>query len=143
MYDFGFHMRTVRPLTSSNVVSCPLSLSLSYLNLDPNQKEVLTVDSDLSRCKGAIADHILTYLLLIEQRTKGEASPWHAYIACLPGPESMTTPIWFEDNDMAFLSGTALAPAARERKAEMLKHLEHATEVLKEHNVALANHIDM
>lgn len=139
----GFHMRAVKPLTSPAVVSCPLNLTLSFLNLDPNQKEVITIESDLYRCKNAIPDHILTYLLLVEQRIKGELSPWHAYVACLPGPEHMTTPLWFEEDDMTFLEGTALAPAARERKAEMVNEFERTKQVLKEQGIALANHLDL
>src|SRR5689334_22651390 len=82
----GFHVRATAPLTSPVVVSCPLELTLSCLNLNPSQKEVWHVQSPLQQCRGKIPDHILTYLLLIEQRNLGTDSPWHAYIACLPGP---------------------------------------------------------
>lgn len=139
----GFHMRAARPLSSPVVVSCPLSLTLSSLNLDPEQKEVIPIDSPLQQCRGKIPDHILTYLLLIEQRQKGESSPWHAYIACLPGPESMGTPLWFAEDDIAFLTGTSLAPAARERKEDTRKQWIQAVAVLKELDIALADNIDV
>jgi hypothetical protein len=139
----GFHMRAARPLNSPVVVSCPLRLTFSYLNLDPDEKEVLPIESSLQRCRGRIPDHILTYLLLIEQRMKGEASPWHAYIACLPGSETMTTPIWFDEDDMAFLTGTSLAPAARERKEEMHRQWSQAVAAMKELNIALADTLDL
>ncbi|KAH5433849.1 hypothetical protein HBI25_184740 [Parastagonospora nodorum] len=138
----GFHMRAVRPLQSPVVVTCPLKLTLSCLNLDPEQKHVLFVDSRLQPCQGKIPDHILTYLLLIEQRNKGKESPWHAYIACLPGAESMTTPLWFDDEDMAFLAGTSLAPAAKERKSLYYQQWEQALGIMKDAGVALADEID-
>jgi hypothetical protein len=139
----GFHMRAVRPLTSAVVASCPLKLTLSSLNLDPNEKDVLYVESPLQQCRGKIPDHILTYLLLIEQRNKGDQSPWHAYIACLPGRESMTTPLWFDQSDIAFLAGTSLAPATKERKAELQHQWENSVAVLKELGMPLADEIDV
>jgi hypothetical protein len=139
----GFHMRAVRPLSSPTVASSPLKLTLSILNLDPNQKEVLPVESSLQQCRGKIPDHILTYLLLVEQRKIGEVSPWHAYIACLPGPEGMTTPLWFNDDDMVFLTGTSLAPASKGRKVELHQQWEHAVTVMKELGLALADEIDL
>jgi len=135
----GFHMQAVRPLISPIVVTCPLKLTLSRFNLDPQQKEVVYIDSALQQCLGKIPEHILTYLLLIEQKRKGENSPWHAYIRCLPGPESMTTPLWFDDDDLAFLAGTSLAPAAIERKWEYHQQWEHASSVLRKVSVALAD----
>ncbi|KAJ4371493.1 hypothetical protein N0V83_004711 [Neocucurbitaria cava] len=138
----GFHMRAVRPLSSPVVATCPLKLTLSSLNLDPNEKEVLHVESPLRQCQGKVPNHILTYLLLFEERNKGKASPWHAYIACLPGPESMTTPLWFDDEDMTFLAGTSLAPAARERKEDMRRQFDEAVVVMQELGIALANEIN-
>jgi len=139
----GFHMRAVRPLQSPVVVTCPFKLTLSCLNVDPEQKHVLFVDSCLRPCQGKIPDHILTYLLLIEQRNKGKESPWHAYIACLPDAESMTTPLWFHDEDIAFLAGTSLAPAAKDRKALYHQQWEQALGVMKTAGVALADEIDL
>jgi hypothetical protein len=139
----GFHVRAVRSLTTPVVVTCPLNLTLSCLNLDLNQKEVLYIDSPLQQCKGKIPDHILTYLLLIEQRKKGEASPWHAYISCLPGLESMTTPLWFDEEDLAFVVGTSLAPAAKERQKEYQQQWEHALSVMKDAEIALADEVDL
>ncbi|KAF2130441.1 SET domain-containing protein [Dothidotthia symphoricarpi CBS 119687] len=139
----GFHMQALRPLSSPNVASCPLRLTLSCLNLDPTQKELIPVTSPLQQCRGKIPDHILTYLLLIEQRKKGKESPWYAYIACLPGPESMTTPLWFDEHDVSFLAGTSLAPATKERKADMHKQWEQAVGVMREVGIATADEIHL
>lgn len=138
----GHHMRALRP-TSPNVVTCPLKLTLSSLNLELDQKEVLPITSPLQQCHGDIPDHILTYLLLIEQRNKGRDSPWHTYIACLPGPESMTTPLWFNEEDVAFLAGTSLAPAAKERKMALHAQWEQAVHVMKKAGVAWADQVDL
>ncbi|KAF1930107.1 SET domain-containing protein [Didymella exigua CBS 183.55] len=137
----GHHMRALRP-TTPEVVACPLKLTLSSLNLDSDQKEVLPITSPLQQCRGRIPDHILTYLLLIEQRNKGNDSPWHHYIACLPAVESMTTPLWFGEEDVAFLAGTSLAPALKERKADYQKQWEHAVSVIREVGVAWADEVD-
>jgi hypothetical protein len=139
----GFHMRAVRPLKSPVVVTCPLKLTLSCLNLDPDCKDVRFIDSCLRLCQGQIPDHILTYLLLIEQLKKGTESPWYAYIACLPKADSLTTPLWFDDEDMALLAGTSLAPAVKERKGSYQQQWEHALSVLRSAGVALADEIDL
>jgi hypothetical protein len=139
----GYHVQAMRPLSSPVVVTCPLKLTLSCLNLDPQQTDVLHIDSPLQRCQGKISDHILTYLLLIEQQKKGPKSPWYAYIRCLPGLESMTTPLWFDDEDMAFLVGTSLKPASEERKREYYEQWEHAVGFLKKAGVALADEINL
>ena len=139
----GFHVCAKRPLTSSAIVSCPLRLTLSCLNLEADQNEVLPIDSPLQQCRGKVPSHILAYLLLIEQRIRGEDSPWHAYISCLPGPESMTTPLWFDAEDMAYLAGTSLAPATRERREDLSRHWEQAVAVMRELDLALANEIDL
>lgn len=138
----GHHMRALRP-TTPEVVTCPLKLTLSCLNLDPDQKEVLPITSPLQQCRGKIPDHILTYLLLIEQRNKGTESPWYNYIACLPGPRDMTTPLWFDEEDVAFLAGTSLAPALKERKADYQKQWLEAVGVMKEVGVAWADEVDL
>lgn len=137
--EHGFHMRARQSLSSSIVASCPLRLTLSCLNLDAEQKEVPFVDSPLRQCRDRIPDHILTYLFLIEQRNKGKESPWHAYIACLPGPDSMTTPLWFDEDDLTYLTGTSLLPAARERKADVYRQWEQAVTVLRESNIRLGS----
>ncbi|CAA9962488.1 hypothetical protein PTMSG1_05862 [Pyrenophora teres f. maculata] len=139
----GFHMRALQPLSSPVVTTCPLKLTLSYLNLDPGEEGVLHIESPLRQCQGRIPDHILTYLLLIEQRDRGQASPWHAYIACLPSPRDMTTPLWFNEGDMAFLAGTSLAPAAKERRAELQQQWERAVAVMEELSIPLAKGIDI
>jgi hypothetical protein len=139
----GFHMRAMGPLHMPAVVTCPLRLTLSCLNLDPKQQDIIQIDSPLQHLQSKIPDHILTYLLLSDQRQKGLDSPWHAYIACLPELQSMTTPLCFNGDDFNFLAGTNLAPAARERKSEYHRQWEHAETVMREAGIALADTITL
>lgn len=139
----GFHMVATGPLSSPVVVSCPLKLTLSVLNLDPVREEVLSVDSQLQLCRGKIPDHTLSYLLLINQRNLGEASPWYAYIACLPGPASMTTPLWFDDDDLKFLAGTSVAPAAQERKQDIVRQWDNAVAVFEDLKISIAGNVNV
>lgn len=139
----GFHLCALRSLAEPVVASCPLTLTMSVLNLDPTEKDVLHVDSPLQQCRGAIPHHILAYLMLIDQRNKAADSPWYAYLACLPQSQDMTTPLWFDEADMAFLAGTSLAPAAKERKAELHQQWEHAVAVMREAGMHLADEIDL
>jgi hypothetical protein len=135
----GFHMRAMGPLHTPAVVTCPLKLTLSCLNLDPKQQDTIQIDSPLQHLRSKIPDYILPYLLLIEQRQKGPDSPWHAYITCLPELQSMTTPLCFNEDDLKFLAGTSLAPATRERKSEYHRQWEHAKLVMTEARIALAD----
>lgn len=130
----GFHLRATRSLSSQDVAICPLRLTLSFLNVDPTQSAVLHVSSPLQKCMGRIPNHVLTYLLLMEQRhlaSKGE-SQWQSYMACLPGPDSLTTPLWFDDEDMESLEGTNLAKMTVVRKNELLKEWEQAEGILRQ-----------
>lgn len=138
----GFHVVAAGPLSSPVLVSCPLKLTLSVLNLEPDRHDIRSVDSPLQRCRGKIPNHILSYLLLLDQRRIGDASPWHAYISCLPPPESLTTPLWFDQEDCTFLAGTSAAPAAQERKQQLLRQWEDAVAVLKDLQIPVADDIN-
>ncbi|KAF2642604.1 SET domain-containing protein [Massarina eburnea CBS 473.64] len=128
----GFHMRAIRPLTSPAIVTCPLKLTISHLNLVRSQSVVPCIDSPLQRCVGEIPDKILTYLLLVEQRclAKEGKSAWQAYFDCLPGPAEMTTTLWFDERDLDFLRGTDLYRATYEKKDDLVKEYEDTVAVL-------------
>jgi hypothetical protein len=55
----------------------------------------------------------------------------------------MTTPLWFDDEDLAFLAGTSLAPAAKERKSDYHQQWGHALSVMKEASIALADEVTL
>ena len=127
----GFHCRASKPLCSGVVATCPLSLTLSYLSLDRTESSVLHVDSSLEKCLGQVPNHVLTYLLLIEQKAKKTASPWSPYLACLPKPESMTTPLWFDAEDMRCLAGTNLAWETKVKLDQLTGEWTQAAEAMQ------------
>jgi len=128
----GYHCRASRPLASPAVAKCPLSLTLSYLNLDHNQSAVPHVDSQLNKCLGHIPSHVLTYLLLVEQKLHSDREQlrWYPYIACLPEPVSMTTPLWFDSADMNCLVGTNLAREADVKLQQLVKEWSEAMDAM-------------
>ncbi|KAF2261615.1 SET domain-containing protein [Lojkania enalia] len=127
----GFHAQAVDSLTAPFfVATCPIDLTLSYLNLDNSQKFVPHVESPLRELLGQVPSHVLSYLFLIEQTKIGHRSRWAPYISCLPGPKDMTTPIWFDDEDFKILEGTNLRKAAAERLGTLERELDSAKEIM-------------
>lgn len=129
----GYHCRAARKLTSPVVAKCPLNLTLSHLNLDQSQSLVPCLESPLAKCVGHLQKHVLTCLLLIEQRLRPEnhCSKWYPYIACLPDSSSMTTPLWFDDEDMQCLAGTNLAQETNVKLQKLTEEWTQATEVMQ------------
>ncbi|KAF1977508.1 SET domain-containing protein [Bimuria novae-zelandiae CBS 107.79] len=129
----GYHCRAKRRLGSAVVAKCPLSLTLSYLNLDHAQSIVPHVESPLVECVGQVPNHVLTYLLLVEQRRhpNQDRMKWYPYIACLPEPGSMTTPLWFDNEDLKCLTGTNLARETSVKLDQLTKEWNQANNVLE------------
>ncbi|KAL5389314.1 hypothetical protein PMIN03_009086 [Paraphaeosphaeria minitans] len=128
----GYHCRATRNLSSPVVAKCPLSLTLSYLNLDQTQSLVPRVESPLAKCLGSIPNNVLTYLLLVEQRlrTDESGSKWLPYVSCLPEPSAMTTPLWFDHEDMQCLAGTNLARETSVKLDRLTGEWNQAKEVM-------------
>ncbi|KAL5606914.1 hypothetical protein BROUX41_003290 [Berkeleyomyces rouxiae] len=122
---------------SAPITSCPMSLSLSYLNLlggtdlpfaDPYAA------SNNSKCEGSVggrpavvrnipfpADflaatppHVLSRFLLMQQYLAGETSPWSVYISALPQPGKLSLPVLWDSDDIELLDGTNLGASATE-----------------------------
>lgn len=129
----GYYCRALRPLRSPVLAKCPLSLTLSYLNLDHAQSVVPHVASPLAKCLGLLPNNVLTYLLLIEQRLHPDQQclKWHPYVACLPDPAAMTTPLWFDDGDLQCLAGTNLAKETSVKLDQLTREWTQAKEVLQ------------
>ncbi|KAF1998294.1 SET domain-containing protein [Amniculicola lignicola CBS 123094] len=120
--------------TPFKVATCPIGLTISHLNLDPTQTAVPLVASPLQKLLGTtIEKHVLSYLLLVEQMHLSTASRWYPYLACLPHPREMTTPVWYTDDELENLEHTAVLEATRSRKAQYLKEHAAATLLMKEH----------
>jgi hypothetical protein len=133
----GFHVIAATALSSPAVARCPIRLTLSFLCLDDKQDVVAHVDSPLQKCLGKVPDFVLNYLFLMEQRCSGKSSIWHPYITCLPGPETMNTPIWFTDEDMEYLQGTNLLQASKDRQQGLSEQWAHAQSVMNEAGVTM------
>lgn len=135
----GFHVCATRPLSSPVIVRCPLTLTISHLNLDHGRSTVPHVDSQLRPCLGKIPNEVLTYLLLIEQRglAKQGKSAWQPYLECLPSPHELTTTLWFDDDDLRHLQGTDLLPATKEKRNLLEAEYQRAVTVLSELDVKL------
>lgn len=129
----GYYCRATRNLSSPVVAKCPLSLTLSHLNLHPTQSLVPHVESSLAKCIGRIPNNVLTYLLLVEQRlhADGDLQKWQPYIACLPEPSAMTTPLWFDQGDMQCLAGTNLARETSVKLDRLTEEWNQAKEVME------------
>jgi hypothetical protein len=133
----GFYLVAAKTLRSPTVARCPLRLTLSFLCLDHGQDVVAHVDSPLQKCLGKVPDFVLSYLLLMEQRCLGKDSKWYPYIACLPEPETMNTPIWFTDKDMECLQGTNLLQATKVRQQGLYEQWAHSLSVMNEAGVTM------
>ena len=129
--DRGFHVRALRQLDPKDVVAnCPLSLTLSYLNLDHTQTSVPHSTSPLQKCLGAIPNDVLSYLLLVEQLVLEDASPWRHYIACLPDQDELTTPLWFTYKERHYLVGTDLLHDTHKLRAQLREEWKDALNVM-------------
>jgi hypothetical protein len=79
-----------------------------------------------------------SYFFLCEQRLFGKESFWWPYIDALPKEDKMTTPWWFEDEDLMWLLGTNIhiSPEVEKSGVEMRRGMWRAqwgkgVEVLK------------
>jgi hypothetical protein len=121
----GFHMRAAEQLPALTVVAtCPLNATISYLNLDHQQSYVPCISSPLQKLFGKVPNHVLTYLLLIEQLVLEESSEWHPYIDMLPDPDDFSTPTWASAEERKLLEGTPVLQAAIDREKQWRS--EHA-----------------
>lgn len=95
------------------VCYCPFALTLSHLNVTRDAPTSIRNHLETSICSTLQDDPrieattIATFFLM-EQRLEAESSFWFPYIRLLPDMESMTTPLWFNDNELTFLKGTNL-----------------------------------
>ena len=116
---FGHHLRVKKGFVlapGDQIVSCPHLLTISILNAEeaePPWPELRDVSTD-------IAADILTRFFLIEEYLMQEASFWWSYMQMLPQPdqtELLSTPVWYDENDLAWIAGTNLEGARRSRLA--------------------------
>ena len=132
----GYHGRARKKLATPTVITCPLKLTLSWLNLDHGQTAVVRhIQSPLQAVLNRVPNEVLSILVLVEQASLGENSFWHPYIDCLPPSEALTTPLYYTEEDLRWLEGTNVANATRERRQAWQEEWEAACSVLKDAGV--------
>ncbi|KAI9931355.1 hypothetical protein ASPWEDRAFT_34063 [Aspergillus wentii DTO 134E9] len=68
----------------------------------------------------AVGSEETSVFFLMGQYLRGSEGFWFPYIRTLPQPGSLTTPLYYEGEDLEWLNGTSLLPA-REQKMKLFK----------------------
>lgn len=146
----GFSMR-VKPSSSSGtdvtvnsaeeVLACPLSTSLSFLNATTGGPILSGSVGHAEPCSPfppqfmGIQPHVIGHFFLMKQYLMGKDSFWYPYISTLPQPDSISSwslPPFWPDEDFQFLDGTNAAVAAQEIQANVKRDFKEARRILKE-----------
>lgn len=110
--------------TDTHIIKTPLAATMSYFNVVN-----YTADSVSFSAHGlhfpqsfvdAVGEKESTIFFLVGQYLRGTEGFWYPYIRTLPQPGSLTTPPYYEGEDLQWLDGTSLL-AAREKRLEVLK----------------------
>lgn len=126
------------------ILTCPLGISLSYLNaltgqpLSPRTSEepsqsAVTFPPELLKA----APHIIGRFFLMQQYLLGKASFWYPYIATLPQPDvasSWSSPPFWPEEDAEFLEGTNTGIAAETIRSQLKDEFKLARKALKDAN---------
>ena len=103
----------------SCIVSCPKVLTLSYLNaLSSEFSEGQSLAFPLNFTMN-VDPHVVVRFFLMEQYLLKTESFWWPYIQLLPSPqrpESLSTPMWYSEEDVVWIRGTNLQQAVQDRE---------------------------
>ncbi|PYI06429.1 SET domain protein [Aspergillus sclerotiicarbonarius CBS 121057] len=114
----------------THIIKTPLSTTMSYFNVIDHSSTA--EDSGASVAFPAHGLHLpqafvdavgpkeSTIFFLIGQYLRVTEGFWYPYIRTLPQPGSLTTPPYYEGDDLVWLNGTSLLPA-REQRMSLLK----------------------
>ncbi|KAK0611918.1 hypothetical protein B0T14DRAFT_439337 [Immersiella caudata] len=139
-----FSLRVKESATSLDTgfiaVTCPLSITLSYLNVLIDGPFVSSSSASETptfpvRFMASLPPHVIGRFFLIHEYLKGSNSFWHPYIATLPRPEqlgSWALPAFWPKEDVDFLEATNAAVAVEEIKSNVKREFKQARKVLKE-----------
>ncbi|KAF6835502.1 SET domain-containing protein [Colletotrichum musicola] len=124
------------------VVTCPLHLTLSYLNATPSPTPGFHHDAGGSSSPfpdsflQTVPPHVTSRFFLIQQYLLGASSFWHPYIRTLPQPDALSSwalpPLWPSD-DVELLEETNVHVAIAEIKSRLKAEYKHATAALGDH----------
>ncbi|KAL1841157.1 hypothetical protein VTJ49DRAFT_7382 [Mycothermus thermophilus] len=126
-------------------VTCPLSTTLSFLNVLVDGPLDISSESSFSslntafppRFMQSLPPHVIARFFLIKEYLKGKQSFWWPYLATLPAPEQIAVwalPPFWPDDDVVYLDGTNAGIAIAEIQANIKKEFKQARKVLKEEN---------
>lgn len=143
----GQHFRATTDVSASEdsvqpLCRCPFSLTLSFLNVLETPPQSIRNCSKESNCTyllDKLPTAAVSHFFLCEQKLLGEKSFWEPYISALPGENDMTTPWWFDNEDLMWLLGTNIhlsteveKSGVEMRRAMWKEHWETGVTVLKE-----------
>ncbi|RDW68385.1 hypothetical protein BP5796_09042 [Coleophoma crateriformis] len=145
-YGFQARQSIERPTEDASfykVVSCPYTISLSYLNAIDASPTFSRHDSvPFPSAFLALPDHnplgkvIIGYFFLMQQYLMGEKSFWYPYIRLLPQPnqpQRLGTAILWPEEDLEYLSGTNAEPAVRKYKEIWKNGYSTGYQLLQDH----------
>lgn len=112
------------------IINTPLSVTMSYFDaVDHRLPSETDGGAGIFSAHGlalprafvdAVGPEETTLFFLMGQYLQGSDGFWFPWIRTLPQPGYLTTPLYYEGNDLAWLDGTSLLPA-REQKMKIMK----------------------
>lgn len=124
----GHHLRVSSGedvAAGSLIVSCPHELTISWLNVISGS-ETFLAQFDLGEAYHAVNQVVIVRFFLMNEYLKGQESFWWPYVRSLPQPDEaqlLGTPLYYDDEDFAWIRGTNLEHAAR--ITERMWHVEY------------------
>ena len=109
----------------SCIISCPHSLSLSFLDASDNGNPL--IDQLITQVPARLSPINVMRFFLMEQFQLGELSSWWPYVQILPQPSStycFNTPLYYDEVDWCWIRGTSLEAAAKRTEEQWRE--EHA-----------------
>ncbi|KKF92789.1 Ribosomal N-lysine methyltransferase set10 [Ceratocystis platani] len=137
---------------SEPIVSCPMRLSLSYLNVLEGAPadfinpwttsppgDVANAGNRPARVKNiplpadflaSTPPHVVSRFLLMQQYLAGSQSYWNAYINALPQPGELQLPVFWDSDDTELLDGTNLGASVVEIRTRLADEYAAARKLL-------------
>lgn len=133
------------------IVSCPLNITLSYLNTLDQDLTAHGIPSPSHRTGEpfpqeflqALEPHVAARFFLIQQYLLGSQSFWYSYIRTLPQPDDLSAwalpPFWTSD-DIDLLDGTNAHVSLHEIKTRLRREHKNAVAALQSTSFAGSSH---
>lgn len=126
-HGFFIRVRDKRGLLpGAQVVSCPHSLVISWLNA---VRDPFLGQFDRHSASQFINQLVITRIFLMKQFLLREQSLWWPYIRMLPQPDDLhkfNTPLWYEPEDLTWIRGTNLEHGAQRMESLWRQEYEEA-----------------